>query len=416
MTSPITFIHMADLHLDSPFIGLSKLPEPIFHRLQESTFKSLTRIITHAINRKVDFVIIAGDIFDGERRSLRAQLRFRAEMERLQTHNIPAYIIHGNHDHLGGVWIDIDWPENVHIFPDKVTCIPFEKDQNPVAHLYGFSYPSKAVHENMLSHYKKVPGPEYHIGLLHGSEEGNTNHSRYASFSVKELLEADMDYWALGHIHVRQQLGQKSIFYPGNIQGLHRKEIGEKGCLHVELSQIETKTTFIPTSELIWKSYSINIENYQSFDEILSALYTVKEEIREGEAGVLATLEIVGKSEWNYDLRQPHVIEEVLLNLQEGEEERQNFVWVVDCKLHTQPNVSLDSISYESTFFKTLYDVMEQPDDDDTIMHVLLRDSTARAFLQPKLEEEWAYIQDEAKQLLLSELTQMLIKEGGGKA
>ena len=84
----VTFIHCADLHLDSPMLGLKNLPASIRTKLRESTFISFKRIVDAAIAKQVDFVLIAGDIYDGEDRSLRAQILFRKEMERLNTHDI----------------------------------------------------------------------------------------------------------------------------------------------------------------------------------------------------------------------------------------------------------------------------------------------------------------------------------------
>ena len=104
----ISFIHGADLHLDSPMVGLSHLPKEIFERLKESSFTALKTLVDAAIHHKVDFVILAGDLFDEQDRSVRAQTMLRKEMERLEMHGIDVYVIHGNHDHLSGEWIHLD--------------------------------------------------------------------------------------------------------------------------------------------------------------------------------------------------------------------------------------------------------------------------------------------------------------------
>ena len=115
----ISFIHAADLHLDSPMVGLKHLPANILSRVRESTFVALQKLTMAAIDQQVDFVILAGDLFDGEDRSLRAQSRFRAEMLKLFEKDIPVYVIHGNHDHLNGSWVHLDMPANVFIFTSK---------------------------------------------------------------------------------------------------------------------------------------------------------------------------------------------------------------------------------------------------------------------------------------------------------
>ena len=114
-----SFIHAADLHLDSPFKEISEVDKEISLELAESTFKAFGKIIDICIEKQVDFLLIAGDIYDGSDRSLRAQLRFRDELKRLSESGINAYIVHGNHDPLDGWSANLEWPENVHILKGK---------------------------------------------------------------------------------------------------------------------------------------------------------------------------------------------------------------------------------------------------------------------------------------------------------
>ncbi len=175
-------------------------------------------------------MILAGDLFDEEDRSVRAQTRLRKEMMRLNEYNIQVYIIHGNHDHLNGSWIHLEMPENVHIFGEKVEWKTFSNG-NVKVQLYGFSYPARHVTESMLTHYVKQDGADFDIGILHGHGEGISEHGVYAPFHVKELVAKKFDYWALGHIHKREFLyEQPYVVYPGNTQGRNKKEKGNKGC------------------------------------------------------------------------------------------------------------------------------------------------------------------------------------------
>lgn len=124
---PIKFIHAADLHLDSPMVGLKDLPDFIFERLKESTFRSFMKLIDVAISEKVDFVIIAGDLYDASDRSIKAQNILREQMLRLHKAGIRAFIVHGNHDHLGGEWIKLTMPENVFMFGETPEVTRFQK-------------------------------------------------------------------------------------------------------------------------------------------------------------------------------------------------------------------------------------------------------------------------------------------------
>ncbi|EAD2806679.1 exonuclease SbcCD subunit D [Listeria monocytogenes] len=257
----IQFLHMADLHLDSPFIGLSTLPQPLFSAIQESTFQSLERITTVAIKEAVDFVLIAGDIYDSEDQSVRAQARFAKEMKRLEAANIPVFMIHGNHDFLEKHKEKLALPSNVHVFSEQVEVMSHKTATGVSVNIYGFSYNERHIRSSRVGEYKIQGDADFHIALLHGSEVSSSEeHDVYAPFRVQEISKKGFDYWALGHIHKRQLLAESpSIYYPGNIQGRNRKESGEKGASIVTLSEASTTIDFIGTSPIIWEEAVITL-------------------------------------------------------------------------------------------------------------------------------------------------------------
>ncbi|MDA47709.1 exonuclease SbcCD subunit D [Listeria monocytogenes] len=257
----IQFLHMADLHLDSPFIGLSTLPQPLFSAMQESTFQSLERITTVAIKEAVDFVLIAGDIYDSEDQSVRAQARFAREMKRLEAANIPVFMIHGNHDFIEKHKEKLALPSNVHVFSEQVEVMSHKTATGVSVNIYGFSYNERHIRSSRVDEYKIQGDADFHIALLHGSEVSSSEeHDVYAPFRVQEISKKGFDYWALGHIHKRQLLAESpSIYYPGNIQGRNRKESGEKGASIITLSEASTTIDFIGTSPIIWEEAVITL-------------------------------------------------------------------------------------------------------------------------------------------------------------
>ncbi|EAE9930546.1 exonuclease SbcCD subunit D [Listeria monocytogenes] len=257
----IQFLHMADLHLDSPFIGLSTLPQPLFSAIQESTFQSLERITTVAIKEAVDFVLIAGDIYDSEDQSVRAQARFSKEMKRLEVANIPVFMIHGNHDFIEKHKEKLTLPSNVHVFSEQVEVMSHKTATGVSVNIYGFSYNERHIRSSRVDKYKIQGNADFHIALLHGSEVSSSEeHDVYAPFRVQEISKKGFDYWALGHIHKRQLLAESpSIYYPGNIQSRNRKESGEKGASIITLSEASTTIDFIGTSPIIWEEAVITL-------------------------------------------------------------------------------------------------------------------------------------------------------------
>src|SRR5690625_7660876 len=151
LSKQISFIHAADLHLDSPFQGLSHIPEHLFKEVRESTFVALDRLVRLAIQEQVDFILIVGDLFDNERQSLKAQIRLRKAFQELEKHHINVYLSYGNHDHINGNIHAFTYSDNVFIFPsEKVSQFIHEKNGIPLLEINGFSYEKSTVLE-----YKK---------------------------------------------------------------------------------------------------------------------------------------------------------------------------------------------------------------------------------------------------------------------
>lgn len=255
----IRFLHAADIHLDSPFKGIANLSASVKNQLLEATYQAFSTFIDYAVDTAPDFVLLVGDIYDGENRSLRAQKYFQTAMERLHVANIPVFLVHGNHDHLGGRWTRFQLPENVRVFGAEVE----EKElqiRGDTVRLVGFSYGERHIRQEMIYQYPAhQPTAYYTIGLLHGSEASDITHSVYAPFTKQQLLEKNYHYWALGHIHLRQLMHEHpAIVYPGNLQGRHQKEQGEKGFYDVTLTPSETNLTFVRTGQIMFDKIVIN--------------------------------------------------------------------------------------------------------------------------------------------------------------
>src|SRR5699024_8246443 len=155
MTDSITFIHAADLHLDSPFKGLKKLPTTIFDDVKQSTFSALDQLVHHAILKKVDFILLVGDLFDNEKQSLKAQIHLRTAFERLQENNIDVYLSYGNHDYILGNPYRVPLPQNVHTSQqERASHFAYHKNTHALAQIDGFSYDNRAVQMNKPSEYE----------------------------------------------------------------------------------------------------------------------------------------------------------------------------------------------------------------------------------------------------------------------
>ncbi|MGM7700143.1 metallophosphoesterase family protein [Pseudalkalibacillus sp. Hm43] len=401
----VRFIHTADLHLDTPFKGLGHLPEAIFERIKQSTFDSFERIITEAIRQKVDFVVISGDLYDGANRSLRAQLFLKKQFIRLEEASIEVFAIHGNHDHLQGKFVQLTWPENVHFFgSEEPDMHSFHKNNDVVAHLYGYSYPQRAVTENIAARYEVIDGAPFHIALLHGTVGGNTDHDPYAPFTIQELIEKPFDYWALGHIHIRSELNQEPpIVYPGNIQGLNRKEEGSKGCYLVELSEAGNHLQFIQTAPIQWQTTTLSAEGIGGMDDLLNGLQKLKETFRSNLTGTILSVSIAPDHPFESEFQDPSVIEEMLDHLQEGEEDEASFVWINRLVVEHRNEDLLRELK-DSHFLKEMMEVFDGLDQLDEVLQPLSKHRKAKRFVSREAFDA-EEIKREAQNLLIETMT-----------
>ena len=225
------FIHAADIHLDSPLVGLSERVGAPTEIVQACTRRAFSAMIDLAIAEDVAFIVIAGDLYDGDWKDFSTGLFFAEEMRRLAR---PCFLLRGNHDARSVITHKLSLPPNVREFSSR-TCQTFEMAELGVA-LHGHSFPNRAVPENLASGYNAPSAGMVNIAVLHTSAEGEGEHETYAPCRIAELGLSGHDYWALGHIHARRVLSERPwIVFPGNLQGRHPKETGAKGCTLVTI-------------------------------------------------------------------------------------------------------------------------------------------------------------------------------------
>lgn len=223
------FIHAADPHLDSPLEGLEAHEGAPVDLLRGATRRAFENLVQLAIDEHIDFVVIAGDVYDGDWKDYSTGLFFRGQMVRLSDNAIPVYLIAGNHDAASVISRKLSLPENVHVFSTRAT-----ESKEVAGHavvIHGRGFPNRAVPENLAKEYPPAVPGKFNVGLLHTSLTGRQGHDTYAPCSEADLREKSYGYWALGHIHQPEVVSQDPwIVFAGNCQGRHIRETGPRGC------------------------------------------------------------------------------------------------------------------------------------------------------------------------------------------
>jgi len=363
--SAFRFIHTADIHLDTPFKGLSNVPENLLEQVRRSTFKVFDKIIDYCVKYEVDFLLIAGDLYDSEDKSLKAQIHLLRGLERLDAHGISTYIIHGNHDPYDQNKRFINWPKSVNFLSaDQVESLSFYKNGQEAAIISGRSYPTKAFKENIVAEYTVNNKETFNIGLLHTNVDGDRNHGSYAPCSLSQLVDSEIDYWALGHIHKSNILSNHSptIIYPGNPQGRHINEEGLKGCFFVEVNN-KTITSFemLPTSEIVWLKQEINISQAEAFEDVLNI---IQEELDALSSTYMLPLileiALTGKTALHKWLHRDYRILELKELLNEANYNVNIWLWLESITLKTRPLVSKEELLEQNGFLSDFIQRFEQ--------------------------------------------------------
>lgn len=271
-------LHCADLHLDSPQVGISRLDADLRERVRQVAFAGWRRLVTTAIEMDVDLVTVAGDVYDSDDHGLAAFVVFRDELRRLARAGIPCLVTAGNHDPLDARRASLrDLPEGCHLFGATPERVMVQSKSGPDVSVYGVSHARAGEGSNLAAALAAdfVPTDGLALALVHANVGGSVGHEDYAPCSLDELRSGPFDAWLLGHVHERTVLHPSAplVLYPGNIQGRHIRERGDRGAYIVDFDADGTaEATFLPLSELVWLEGTTDIAGMDQVDQLIDAL------------------------------------------------------------------------------------------------------------------------------------------------
>lgn len=410
------FLHTADIHLDSPLQGLEAHEDAPIEEIRGATRRAFDNLIDLAVEEQVGFVLIAGDLFDGNWKDYNTGLFFAGRMGRLANAGIRVFIVSGNHDAASQITRAMPLPDNVTLFPARQPrSVPLE---NLGVIIHGQSYASRAVTDNLALQYPQHDSNYLNIGLLHTSLTGRQGHEDYAPCSVDDLQSKGYDYWALGHIHKRETVSRDPwIVFPGNIQGRHIKESGGKGASLVTvedggIAKVEERHLDV----LRWTVCQTELSRCETREAIYEQVRAAMEEERQAAAGrtLALRLQLAGScplhaelharcSQWTEEFR--------------GIAASLGDVWLEKVKLTTTRRTRLEDIVGEDTSLSGLLQAVENLDLGGEALTTLVPDLVSlKTRLPAELldddfwisgqQEELTELREEVKELLIARLIQ----------
>jgi DNA repair protein SbcD/Mre11 len=280
------FIHSADIHLDSPLHRLDPYEGAPVKDLRQATRRAFENLVSLALEERVSFILISGDLYDGDWRDYNTGLYLTAQLSRLREADISVYIVSGNHDAANRMTKTLRLPEGVHLLSSDHPQTLVHEESGAAIHGQGF--PATVVKKDLSVLYPSPLSGFFNIGMLHTCANGREGHEPYAPCTAEGLLGKGYDYWALGHVHRREViLSRPPIVFPGNIQGRHIRETGPKGCVLVTVDDTGgARTVFHPLDVIRWDRVEVMAQDTENGYELLDRLGRRLERLMEENGGI----------------------------------------------------------------------------------------------------------------------------------
>lgn len=411
-----SFLHAADIHLDSPLRGLEVYPDAPVEQIRCAARRAFDNLVDLAVDEGVAFVLLAGDLYDGDWKDYNTGIYFVNRMGRLREAGIRVFIVSGNHDAASQITRTLNLPDNVHLFSHKKVETIILEDFGVAVH--GMSFSSRAVSDDLTKHYPQGFPGFFNIGLLHTSLNGRPGHEPYAPCTLDALCSKGYQYWALGHVHQREEIARDPwIVFPGNIQGRHIRETGAKGCTLVSVDEgrvynVEPREIDI----LRWSICRIDLNNSDSLESLPDLVHVAFEDERRQAGGRPLAVRLVLEGETSLHARlhenSGHWTESfraVAADLGD--------VWLEKVLLNTRKKISPSKSLAADSPVSALMESIEDLDLDASRLHALVPEfEQLRSKLPPDLlldddpfhfgEEDIAALREDIKALLMADLQQ----------
>lgn len=264
-------VHAADLHLDSALTGLTRYESAPVDEIRGATRRAFANLVSLCLEERASVLVISGDLFDSDWRDVSTGLFFAAQLSKLCEAGVQVAWIRGNHDAVSQIRRSVRLPEKViELRADRAETRVF--DELGVA-VHGRSFAVRDVTEDLSASYPERIAGALNVGLLHTALEGRAGHDRYAPCRVESLVNRGYEYWALGHVHQREVVhAEPYVVFPGNLQGRHAREVGEKGATLVSfegdrISAVEHRALDV----VRWAEVLVPTASAQSLDDVLGA-------------------------------------------------------------------------------------------------------------------------------------------------
>ena len=267
------FVHIADMHFDSPFVNLSEkdIMGDLRRLEQRKVFK---KIIEYIKEKNIKYFFISGDLYEHKYIKQSTIEYINKLFEEIPETNI--YIAPGNHDPYtkNSYYNKYNWSKNVKIFGPKV-----EKIETQDVNIYGYGFDDFYCSDSGVENIEIEQNEKPNILIIHGNIDGSTiENMQYNSMSKKMLEEKGFDYVALGHIHKKDYNTEENqkIVYPGSTISLGFDELGEHGMIVGDVEKNKLEIQFVKLDDKQFTKRELNVDNIYSKEELIEKINELK--------------------------------------------------------------------------------------------------------------------------------------------
>lgn len=291
---PVTVVHAADLHIDSPLRGLARYDGAPVDAVSSATRAAFERLIDLCLERAAALLVLSGDLFDGTWRDFNTGLFFVAQLARLREVGCQVVMLRGNHDAESVIEKNLPLPAHVHeLLTKKPEIVRFETLGISVT---GQGFATRSVATDLAAGYPQADPHEFSIAMLHTSLDGREGHDAYAPSKLSTLLDKGYAYWALGHVHAREDV-HATVAFPGNLQGRHARETGPKGAIVLEIDAGRLlHREFVALDVVRWEHLQIDVSDAETQADALDlAVARIEDSHEHAERTLAARVTLVGR-------------------------------------------------------------------------------------------------------------------------
>jgi len=339
------FVHAADIHLDSPLRGLDRYEGAPADRMRGATRRAFENLMRLCLDEEAAFLLIAGDLYDGDWPDYNTGLFFLSQVKRLRDAGIGVYMIRGNHDaqsHLTKS-LSLRLPSGIH---DLSTAKAETKEIEALGvAIHGRGYPKWDTKEDLSLTYPTARPGYFNIGLLHTCADGRDGHAGYAPCKVDGLVSRGYDYWALGHVHAREVLREEPwIVFPGNLQGRHAREVGPKGASVVTVEDNAVKAVeHRAVDDVRWARCEVDASAAASADDVVDLVRISLERAAEAASDRTLSVRVMVHGATDAHAALSHDVEKYRQEIRARANDLET-VWVEKIKVTTRARVGLSTL------------------------------------------------------------------------